>query len=189
MARILKIIMKKTQIKNKSIKMRKQLLILSALFISMAVFAQKSELKTADKAVKANDFAAAIAALDQAESLIANADQKTTAKYYYLRGKALYQNGSASADILKVGDAFNQLIDYEKQDLLVHNTTPSSLRSVHLIASEKVARLQSEKPHYLSVSQRPCFLLVFPCQSPPQLQKFVQCLLFLHSIIWNLRYS
>ncbi len=95
--------------------MRKQLLILSALFISMTVFAQKSELKTAGKAVKANDFSAAITALDQAERLIENADQKTTAKYYYLRGKALYQNGSASADILKVGDAFNQLIDYENE--------------------------------------------------------------------------
>lgn len=120
MARKLKITMKRTiikriNIKNKPITMRKQLLILSALFISMTVFGQKNELKAADKAIKANDFAAAITVLDQAEGLIENADQKTKAKFYYLKGKALYQNGSENADILKVGEAFNKLIDYEKE--------------------------------------------------------------------------
>jgi tetratricopeptide (TPR) repeat protein len=115
MARKLKIIMKKILIKNKPIKMRKQGLILSALLISMTVFGQKAELKIAEKAIKSNDFAGAMVALDKAEGLIENADQKTTAKYYYLKGKALYQNGSESADIQKIGDAFNQLIDYEKE--------------------------------------------------------------------------
>ncbi|WP_299528504.1 tetratricopeptide repeat protein [uncultured Lutibacter sp.] len=95
--------------------MRKQLLILSALFLSMTVFGQKSELKTAEKAVKSNDFVAAMAAVNQAEALIADADEKTKAKFYYLKGKALYQNGSENADILKIGEAFNQLIDYEKE--------------------------------------------------------------------------
>lgn len=95
--------------------MRRQLLILSALIISMTVFGQKEELKTAEKAIKSNDFAAAMAAIDQAEGLIANADQKTKAKFYYLKGKALYQNGSDNADIQKVGEALNQLIDYEKE--------------------------------------------------------------------------
>ena len=108
-------IMKIIQIKNKPIKMKKQLLFLSALLISMMVFGQKSELKTAEKAIKSNDFATAMIAINQAESLFANADQKTKAKFYYLKGKALYQNGSDNADIQKVGDAFNQLIDYEKE--------------------------------------------------------------------------
>ncbi len=108
-------ITKRIQIKIKSIKMRKQLLILSALFLSMTVFGQKSELKTAEKAVKSNDFVAAMAAVNQAEALIADADEKTKAKFYYLKGKALYQNGSENADILKIGEAFNQLIDYEKE--------------------------------------------------------------------------
>ncbi|MBT8317109.1 tetratricopeptide repeat protein [Lutibacter sp.] len=95
--------------------MRKQLLILSALFISLTVFGQKNELKIAEKAIKSNDFTTALDVLNKAESLISNADQKTTAKFYYLKGKALYQNGAASADISKVGEAFNKLIDYEKE--------------------------------------------------------------------------
>jgi len=111
----LKIIIQRIQIKNKSIKMRKQVLILSALFVSMTVFGQKSEIKTAEKAIKSNDFAGAMVALDKAERILANADQKITAKFYYLKGKAIYQNGSENADILKVGDAFNKLINYEKE--------------------------------------------------------------------------
>ncbi|NLP58189.1 tetratricopeptide repeat protein [Lutibacter sp. B1] len=95
--------------------MRKQILVMSALFVGMTVFGQKSELKTAEKAIKANDFTAALSAINSAESLIANADQKTKAKFYYLKGKALYKNGSGQIDYDKVGAAFNELIDYEKQ--------------------------------------------------------------------------
>jgi tetratricopeptide (TPR) repeat protein len=81
----------------------------------MTVFGQKDELKTAEKAIRANNFSAAMAAIDKAEGMIANADQKTKAKFYYLRGKALYQNGANSADLEKVGAAFNKLIEYEKK--------------------------------------------------------------------------
>jgi len=95
--------------------MRKQLIILSAFFMSMTLFAQNDELKTAEKAVKSNDFATAMSAINQAEGLIANADQKTKAKFYYLKGLALYQNGAPQADIDKVGAAFNQLIKYENE--------------------------------------------------------------------------
>ena len=95
--------------------MKKQLIILSAFFISMTVFAQNDELKNAEKALKSNDFATAMSAVNQAEGLIANADQKTKAKFYYLKGLALYQNGNPNADIEKVGAAFNQLINYENE--------------------------------------------------------------------------
>jgi tetratricopeptide (TPR) repeat protein len=81
----------------------------------MTVFGQNDELKTAEKALKANDFATAMSAVNQAEGLIANADQKTKAKFYYLKGMALYQNGNPNADVQKVGDAFNELINYENQ--------------------------------------------------------------------------
>jgi len=95
--------------------MRKQIIILSAFFISMTVFGQKSELRTAEKAIESNDFATAMSVLNKAEGLIADDDEKIKAKFYYLKGLALYQNGNPNADIEKVGDAFNQLITYEKE--------------------------------------------------------------------------
>jgi len=95
--------------------MKKQLLILSAFLISMTVFGQNDEIKNAEKAIKSNDFTTAITEINKAESLIGNADQKTKAKFYYLKGMALYQNGSAHANIEKAGTAFNELINYEKE--------------------------------------------------------------------------
>ncbi|UMB60642.1 tetratricopeptide repeat protein [Lutibacter sp. A80] len=94
--------------------MKKQLIFLSALFITITVFGQKNELKTADKAIKNGDFSSALAAINQAESLIGSADQKLKAKYYYLKGKALYQEG-ANSNVEEVAVAFNELLAYEKE--------------------------------------------------------------------------
>lgn len=95
--------------------MKKQILILSAFLISMTVFGQKDELKSAEKAIAANDFATALTQVEKAEALISDADQKTTAKYYYLKAMALYQNGSSSADGMAVSKAFNDVVTYEKE--------------------------------------------------------------------------
>ncbi|MBP8792966.1 MAG: tetratricopeptide repeat protein [Lutibacter sp.] len=95
--------------------MKKQFLIASALFISVTVFGQKDEIKSAEKAIKSEDFATAIQSLKQAEGLMANADDKTKAKIYYLKGIALYGNGKGKVSPEVVGTAFNELIAYEKQ--------------------------------------------------------------------------
>lgn len=80
--------------------MKKQIIIALAFSISAFSFAQKKELKSAEKAIKGNNYAEAKAALKQAEGLMSAMDEKTKAKYYYLNGQALYANGKASiADI------------------------------------------------------------------------------------------
>lgn len=119
MAQILKTIMKRVPIKNKLgyklIKMKKQLLLLSVLFIGMTVFGQKSELRTAERAIKSNEFNEATTALNQAEGLIEKDDTKLMAWYLYLKGMVLYQNGSPEANISKVAAAFKALKDYEQE--------------------------------------------------------------------------
>ncbi len=57
--------------------------------ITMSTFAQKNELKAAEKALKSQDFTTAISAITSAESLISSMDNKTKAKFYFLKGKAL----------------------------------------------------------------------------------------------------
>jgi len=94
--------------------MRKQILILSAFLISMTVFGQKDELKAAEKAISSNDFTTALAQANKAEGLLTDDDQKSTAKCYYLQAMALYQNGSANADVEEVSAAFDKLLSYEK---------------------------------------------------------------------------
>ncbi len=145
MARKLKIVMKEIQIKNKINKMKKQILILSALVVGMTVFGQKSELKSAEKAIKVGDFTSAMTAINQAEGLIANADQKTKAKFYYLRGKALYKNG-ANKNIEEVGNALNELISYETETKkLKYSKEFGEIINKLVIANQTAANTNYEK--------------------------------------------
>ncbi|ULC60879.1 tetratricopeptide repeat protein [Flaviramulus sp. BrNp1-15] len=76
--------------------MKKQIIVALAFSISALSFAQKKELKTAEKAIKSNNYAEAKTALNQAESLMSAMDDKTKAKFYFLKGKALYAGGAGS---------------------------------------------------------------------------------------------
>lgn len=102
----------KTLTKN-TIMTKKQILMLSlSLCMGLATFAQKSELKAAGKALKKADFATVLSTLNQVEGLIGNADDKLKAKFYFLKGKALFGDGS-NPDVEGVAMAFNKLIDLE----------------------------------------------------------------------------
>lgn len=87
----------------------------ASILIGVSAFSQKSELKAADKAVKKGDYATAMAAVNQAEPLVANADSKTQAKFYYLKGMALYADGNNLENIDAVAEAFNQLLTIEQK--------------------------------------------------------------------------
>lgn len=94
---------------------KRQLLTLAvSALISFSAFAQKNELKAAEKAVKKKDYSAALSAISQAESLIEGADAKSQAKYYYLKGISLYEDG-AGTDIDGVIAAFNSVKEIEKE--------------------------------------------------------------------------
>lgn len=98
--------------------MKKQFLLLLTLGLSIATYAQKDEIKTADKAIKKSDFATAKAAIDKADGLIANADDKTKAKFYYLKGQTyagLVKTDASATNIQTAVDAFNNLFTVEKE--------------------------------------------------------------------------
>lgn len=73
--------------------------VLFLAFTAMS-FAQKAELKALEKALKNTNYADAKSAINAAESLIGNMDDKTKAKYYFLKAQGLYANGKGTdADI------------------------------------------------------------------------------------------
>ncbi|HKJ05932.1 MAG TPA: tetratricopeptide repeat protein [Flavobacteriaceae bacterium] len=117
--------------------MKKQILLLSALFISLTVFGQKSEVKSAEKAIKSNNYAAALQALNKAEPMLANADQKTKAKYYYFKAMAVYKNGT-STNYEEIGKAFHDLLEYEK------NTKEKYSADISEISSKLVQRIAKD---------------------------------------------
>ncbi|TNJ44925.1 tetratricopeptide repeat protein [Tamlana fucoidanivorans] len=105
--------------------MRKQVIIALALTISTFSFAQKKELKVAEKAIKANNFAEAKTALSQAEPLLAQMDDKLKSKFYYLNAQAFYSNGKAGLNnidkalesLSKIENGYNQEVSQLKQEI------------------------------------------------------------------------
>ena len=79
----------------------KKLMTLVLMFtVATMSFAQKNEIKALDKALKKSNFADAKSAASAAEALIGNMDDKTKAKFYFLKAKAYYANGGANdADV------------------------------------------------------------------------------------------
>lgn len=90
--------------------MKKPVLIAMAILVSAFTFAQKKELKTAEKAIKNNNYAEAKAALSQAQSMMSAMDDKQKAQYHLLNAEALYAQGTANdADVSAAIDNLNQV--------------------------------------------------------------------------------
>ena len=66
----------------------KQVMLVSVFLISLASFAQKDQIKAAEKSLKSGNSQEAIAILQTAESLIANASENEKAQYLFIKGNA-----------------------------------------------------------------------------------------------------
>ncbi|MGJ5641557.1 tetratricopeptide repeat protein [Formosa sp. S-31] len=78
--------------------MKKQVIVALALSATAFSYAQKKELRAAEKAIKSNNYAEAKAALNQVEPMLSSIDDKYKSQYYLLKAEALYANGAGSTD-------------------------------------------------------------------------------------------
>lgn len=127
--------------------MKKQFIVALALLVSTLSFSQKSELKTAEKAIKSGNFADAKSAIQSAEPLIANADDKLKAKFYFLKGQALYANGTGSnSDMDQAVESFNMVQEVEGSTKGKYGSTIEDLKSQMLnnFLTKANASLQSK---------------------------------------------
>ena len=94
--------------------MRKIVVLSFAFMIGAFSYAQKKELKEAEKAIKDNNFADAKSIISQAESMMSAMDEKEKAKFYFLKGQALYANGAGTdADITEALKNFQMVKETE----------------------------------------------------------------------------
>lgn len=89
---------------------RKQILFAAVLLFSIMAFGQKAELKAAAKAIAKSNFTEALVALDKVEKLKGNLDDKSKAKFYFLKAKTL--NGTGNS--IKAVNAVKELLAFEK---------------------------------------------------------------------------
>ena len=94
--------------------MKTKILILAAMTFSVVGMSQKTEIKAAEKALKAGDAATAKTALEGAASLIESADPKLKAQYNFVKGNTYY-------DLAKNGDltAFDVAISSYKETIAI----------------------------------------------------------------------
>ena len=79
--------------------------------ITFSTFAQKNELKTADKANKIKDYSAAMTAVTAAESLLSKMDDKSKAKFYFLKAQAYF----GKKDYQTAANTFEKLFNLENE--------------------------------------------------------------------------
>ena len=96
--------------------MKKLFLLTITFLVCQFNYAQKKELKSVDKLLKSGDFIEARASLELVSSMITTSDDKTKAKFYYLKGLSNYQNGDASFEnkLLSI-KSFNTVKELEEK--------------------------------------------------------------------------
>ncbi|MFK7814339.1 MAG: tetratricopeptide repeat protein [Maribacter sp.] len=107
--------------------MKTKIFILAAMSFTMVGFAQKNEIKAAEKALKGGDAMAAKTSLEAASGMIAGADAKLQAQFHYVRGKAyndLAKKGDASA-YAESAKSFQQVIEIEEKSGKAKHTDES----------------------------------------------------------------
>lgn len=95
--------------------MKNKFLLVAALTFTMVGFAQKNEIKDAEKALKDGDTQAAQTSIEAASGSIASADEKLQAQYYFTRGKIysdLAKKGNNDA-FEKAASSFKKVIEIE----------------------------------------------------------------------------
>ena len=96
----------------------KYVMLASALVLSVATFAQKKELKAAEKAVKDGDAKQVLNLLKAVEPVLANATDEEKAQYYFLKANAYLdlvdKKVDTDANMAIAADTYKELIAAEK---------------------------------------------------------------------------
>ena len=95
----------------------KYVILMSAALISVSTFAQKDQIKAAEKALKGGNSSEAVNILKQAEATLANASDAEKAQYHFVKGNALLdlaKKTDAKKNYASAGKAFNDAIATEK---------------------------------------------------------------------------
>ncbi|MDD2821389.1 MAG: hypothetical protein PHW29_09020, partial [Flavobacterium sp.] len=96
----------------------KYVILASAMLISVATFAQKDQIKAAEKALKGGNSQEALTILQGAESLSATAPDAEKAQFFFVKGNALLdlanKNVEAGKNLSLAAKAYQDLIATEK---------------------------------------------------------------------------
>ena len=125
--------------------MRNQLLVIALGFMTVVSFAQKKELKTAEKAIKNQDYSAALSAINAAKVLNADTDSKLKTKFYFLKG----QTHEGKKEYKVAAGSYNTLLTLEKEanKFKYTNKTRAAMGKMTSDVSSRANELFSQKKY------------------------------------------
>ena len=95
----------------------KYVILASALLISVATFAQKDQIKAAEKALKGGNSQESLTILQGAESVMANATDAEKAQYFFVKGNTLLdlaKKADAGKNLSLAAKSYEDLLEVEK---------------------------------------------------------------------------
>ena len=124
----------------------------SAFLISVVSFAQKDQIKAAEKALKGGNSSEAVSILQGAESLIPNATDAEKAQYFFVKGNALLdlanKNVEEGKNLSLAAKAYQDLLAVEKasgKDKYSSQATTSILDIKYKLLNSAIADSKTEK--------------------------------------------
>ncbi|TDD97094.1 tetratricopeptide repeat protein [Flavobacterium cellulosilyticum] len=130
----------------------KYVLLASVLLISVATFAQKDQIKAAEKALKGGGSAEAVTILNGAEPLISSASDSEKAQFYFVKGNALLdlanKNVETGKNLLLAASAYQDLLAVEKssgKDKYTSQATTSIIDIKNKLINSAVADTKNNK--------------------------------------------
>ncbi|MBL0737306.1 tetratricopeptide repeat protein [Flavobacterium sp. GN10] len=130
----------------------KYVILASALLISVATFAQKDQIKNAEKALKGGDAQGALAQLKDAENLIVNAKDTEQAQYYFVQGNAFLELANKKVEEGKnlslAANSYKKLIEVENASGKQKYSTQAATSITNikgLLINSAIADTQSNK--------------------------------------------
>lgn len=137
--------------KNKKMK-SKYVVLASALLISVTTFAQKDQIKAAEKAIKGGNATEAINILNGAQSLLPNASDSEKAQFYFVKGNAFLdlanKNVDAGKNLSAAAAAYQELLAVEKttgKDKYTSQATASIIQIKGKLINGAIADSKTDK--------------------------------------------
>jgi tetratricopeptide (TPR) repeat protein len=97
----------------------KYVLLASTFVLSLSTYAQKDQIKAAEKALKNGNSAEAMTSLSQAEPLLEAATPAEKAQYYFVKGNAAldlaHKNGESLENLTMAANSYKQVLEIEKE--------------------------------------------------------------------------
>ena len=127
--------------------MKTKSLLLAALSFSAVTFAQKKEIKSAEKTVESGSYAAAQTEINGLESMMDQMDEKEKEYYFFVKGRAYLgaEENKNADDLLKAMEAFSKVSEYNDGDKYGEDAKTYKQTAMNAVISSAVDDQNAQK--------------------------------------------